>query len=71
MKRCCATFAIAALATIGGWAAPAMSAPPTVTPSPGYDTRLKESRAARAVYAPSETVDRPAPKRRLKRVPTQ
>jgi hypothetical protein len=32
---------------------PAMAAPPTVVPSPGYDARLQEQRAAsRAVESP-------------------
>jgi hypothetical protein len=29
---------------------PAHAAPPTVTPSPGYDARLQEQRTARSVY---------------------
>jgi hypothetical protein len=34
-------------------AGPAMAAPPTVVPSPGYDARLQEQRAAsRAVESP-------------------
>ena len=40
-------------------AGPAMAAPPTVVPSPGYDARLQEQRAAlqraestKPVYAP-------------------
>jgi len=53
MKRTgLATLAIAVLA---GWAslAPAHAVPPTATPSPGYDARLQEQRAAqRAVVAP-------------------
>jgi hypothetical protein len=38
-----------------GWASliPAHAAPPTATPSPGYDARLQEQRTAhRAVAAP-------------------
>lgn len=35
----------AALVLLGG-TLPAASAPPTVTPSPGYDARLQESRSA-------------------------
>jgi hypothetical protein len=37
---------IAALAALLG--GPALAAPPTVTPSPGYDARLQESRKATA-----------------------
>jgi hypothetical protein len=44
MKRIYA--ALAALAVLGAWPVqPAQAAPPTVTPSPGYDARLQESRA--------------------------
>src|SRR6266404_3803837 len=58
MKRFCpslvySSLAVAALMALGGWAvvAPARAAPPTVTPSPGYDARLQEQRAAAsAIY---------------------
>ena len=44
-RRSAATLAVAAVA---GWVLliPAYAAPPTVTPSPGYDARLQEQRAA-------------------------
>ena len=54
--------AIAAAAVLVGWAVmtPAGAAPPTVTPSPGYDARLQEQRAAQTSQAPAyETVVRP------------
>ena len=44
-----------AIALLAGWASltPAKAVPPTVTPSPGYDARLQEQRAAsRAAAAP-------------------
>ena len=44
-----------AMAAFLGWASviPAHAVPPTVTPSPGYDARLQEQRAAsRAAVAP-------------------
>ena len=63
MKRCCAVFAIAIVMAFGGWAAPAVAAPPTASPSPGYDARLQEQRTGQTVYAPV----RPAPRRRAKR----
>jgi hypothetical protein len=44
---------------------PAHAVPPTATPSPGYDARLQEQRAARA-YAP---VTKPVVPRRTKRPP--
>ena len=45
-----------AVVVLAGWASliPAHAAPPTVVPSPGYDARLQEQRAA------SKTVDEPA-----------
>jgi hypothetical protein len=39
--------------------APAQAAPPTVTPSPGYDARLQEQRAAATVPAPAPRSVRP------------
>jgi len=40
------------------------AAPPTVTPSPGYDARLQEQRAASAMSAPVAVVPvRPAYRR--------
>ena len=61
MKRFYANAAIAAAVALGGWALvmPARAAPPTVTPSPGYDARLQEQRAAAAREA-YEPVIRPA-----------
>jgi hypothetical protein len=54
MKR--TDLAPLAIAILAGWASltPAQAAPPTATPSPGYDARLQEQRAAsRAVVAPA------------------
>ena len=51
--------ALAAVALIVCSAPLAHAAPPTVTPSPGYDARLQEQRKANS--APSSTVYRPAP----------
>ncbi|MFL6812577.1 MAG: hypothetical protein ACJ8EK_00900 [Bradyrhizobium sp.] len=46
-------LAAAALALAGwGLMAPANAAPPTVTPSPGYDARLQEQRAAQRYQGP-------------------
>jgi hypothetical protein len=45
MKRCCAIPVILVGLCLG---TPARAAPPTVTPSPGYDARLQEQRAAAA-----------------------
>jgi hypothetical protein len=44
-----------AIAILAGWASltPAHAVPPTATPSPGYEARLQEQRAAsRAAVAP-------------------
>jgi hypothetical protein len=61
MKQFCAAVAVAAVTMSGGsvLTAPARAAPPTVTPTPGYDARLQESRGA-APTAP--TVYAPAPR---------
>ena len=53
MKR--TGLALMAVAVLAGWASstPAHAVPPTATPSPGYDARLQEQRAAsRAAVAP-------------------
>jgi hypothetical protein len=64
----CKCLAIAAVVVFGGrvLTVPASAAPPTVTPSPGYDARLQEQHAARvrdepvapAVKLPSARVKR-------------
>jgi hypothetical protein len=48
---------------------PAHAVPPTATPSPGYDARLQEQRAAAAapVYEPAAPVARPVVRHRGKR----
>ena len=43
---------LAAALALGGWASLANAAPPTVTPSPGYDARLQEQRAAQSYHEP-------------------
>jgi hypothetical protein len=69
MKRTCA--ALAAVAVLIGWVLvlPADAAPPTVTPTPGYDARLQEQRAVAAapVYEPAAPVARPVVRHRGKR----
>jgi hypothetical protein len=69
MKRFPQNLAIAAAAVLGGWAvlAPARAAPPTVTPSPGYDSRLQQSRAAPVYYEPVAPYTKPVARRRVKR----
>ena len=46
MKNFCGAIALAAALTGGACIGPVMAAPPTVVPSPGYDARLQEQRAA-------------------------
>jgi len=61
-----------AVAALAGWASltSAQAAPPTATPSPGYDARLQEQRAAaRAGAQPLAPVIKRAPPRRAKRTP--
>ena len=61
-----AATAVAALLLL----APARAAPPTVTPSPGYDARLQEQRATTStVQQPVAPVVTPAPPRRSKKKP--
>ncbi len=73
MRRICFSVAIAAAAILGGLSltTPATAAPPTVTPSPGYDARLQEQRATQAssapVHEPAPRVSGPLPRHRAKR----
>ena len=68
MKRTgLALMAVAALA-VWGSLIPAHAVPPTVTPSPGYDARLQEQRAASArAYQPVAPVTGSVTPRRVKR----
>jgi hypothetical protein len=53
MKRTGLALVALAVLTVWGLPDPAHAVPPTATPSPGYDARLQEQRAAsRAVVAP-------------------
>lgn len=51
MKRMVKSAAAAALLVLTSML-PVRAAPPTVTPSPGYDARLQQSRAAPTVVEP-------------------
>ena len=69
MKRTGVAFLTAAIA---GWASllAAHAAPPTVTPSPGYDARLREQRSAPpTVQQQVLPVVKPVPPRRAKKPP--
>jgi len=68
MKR--TGVALLAVTVIAGWLSliPAHAAPPTVTPSPGYDARLQEQRAATStVQPPVAPVVTPVQPRRSKK----
>jgi hypothetical protein len=66
MKRFCAGCAVAVFA---GWAVvtTAHAVPPVATPSPGYDARLQEQRAARTVREPVVRTPKPVSRHRAKR----
>jgi hypothetical protein len=70
MKRIFASFAVAAIMALGSWASltPASAAPPTATPSPGYDSRLQEQRAAQSYYEPVMRHPRAVSRRHVKRI---
>jgi hypothetical protein len=70
MRRVCASLAVAAVAALGTLAslAPARAVPPTVTPSPGYDARLQEQRAARSYHEPVIRHARPLHRRHVGRI---
>ena len=46
MKQFCGAVVLGVALIGSALAGPAMAAPPTVVPSPGYDARLQEQRAA-------------------------
>ena len=70
MKRFYVSVGIVAVVALAGWASmlPARAAPPTVTPSPGYDARLQEQKTAAPVYQPVARDPKPVSRRRVKPV---
>jgi hypothetical protein len=69
MKR---IFAVLAVAALGGWpSASSHAAPPTVTPSPGYDARLQEQRRAASTifHEPAVPLAKPAAPRHRQKKP--
>jgi hypothetical protein len=65
MKRIYAALVVAAaLATA---ASTVQAAPPTVTPSPGYDARLQESHVAPTVAGPVAPVTKPVSRHHTRR----
>jgi hypothetical protein len=74
MNRIVAAFIVASVGVAGVWLSRADAAPPTVTPSPGYDARLQESRSAASgptVYDPGvPPIPQRPPHHHLKRTHT-
>ncbi|MCA6108919.1 hypothetical protein [Bradyrhizobium cenepequi] len=68
MRRISAVLWLVAALALGSVAS-SHAAPPTVVPSPGYDARLQESRAARSVpaFEPFTPAPKPIAPRRAKR----
>jgi hypothetical protein len=62
MKLLCTTAAAAA-AVAAIWVSQVQAAPPTVTPSPGYDARLQEQRALSTFSTPTPPVVQPIHRR--------
>jgi len=58
---------LVAAAALASGASLVRAAPPTVTPSPGYDARLQESRVAPSVVEPAAPVTKPASRRHARR----
>ena len=71
MSRIHISIAVAAFAGLA-LAVPVNAAPPTVTPSPGYDARLQERRATRTYYAPGHEPgvrdSKPLPRHHARRI---
>ena len=53
MKRIRIALAATIVIAASAFATSAHAVPPTVTPSPGYDARLRESRSAPTIYTPA------------------
>jgi hypothetical protein len=66
MKQFYAAVAVGSALIGGALAGTATAAPPTVVPSPGYDARLQEQRAASQAVAAPPPVYRVAPRRKPK-----
>jgi hypothetical protein len=67
MKRTGLALLVTAALAVWMSLSPAHAVPPTATPSPGYDARLQEQRAAQRRHV--EPMLNPAPKRRGKKAP--
>jgi hypothetical protein len=67
MKRIRIALAATMVIAASAFVTSAHAVPPTATPSPGYDARLQEQRAAQRRHV--EPMLNPAPKRRGKKAP--
>ena len=67
MNRLCTAVAVLAFVTAGGSLSQVRAAPPTVTPSPGYDARLQEQRKAAESAEPVAPAPVPMVRRHPKR----
>jgi hypothetical protein len=65
MKRIRIALAATMVIAASAFVTSAHAVPPTATPSPGYDARLRESRSATTIYTPAP---RPPQTYRKKRV---
>jgi hypothetical protein len=65
MKRIRIALAATMVIAASAFVTSAHAVPPTATPSPGYDARLRESRSATTIYTPAP---RPPKTYRKKRV---
>jgi hypothetical protein len=65
MKRILTALAATTAISAAALVTPARAVPPTVTPSPGYDARLQESRggSATTIYTPAPRPPKPKPKK--------
>jgi hypothetical protein len=72
MNRTLSAFMVVSIGAAGVWLSAADAAPPTVTPSPGYDARLQQSRTAASGPAIDDpgvpATPPPSPRHHLKRV---
>jgi hypothetical protein len=64
MKQIYGAVALGAALIGSALAGPALAAPPTVVPSPGYDARLQEQRAALQRAQSAKPTYDPAPRRK-------
>jgi hypothetical protein len=70
MTRFSLALAVVVMVCFAGWVSmvPARSAPPTVTPSPGYDARLQEQRNASTVHQPDLSARHRTSRRHVKQM---